>query len=464
MVLLEFQHAWECISINLCFRLDNCTYSFDTVYLLNDVNITEEIELFWPCELRIFWNSIVPLVDTVRWLLHYGTAIVVAMGLVLNMLSFRILITPHMRKQSTNMYLASLAIYDSCVLVFNFMIGVLRGQNQEPINLSFQRNEWLCLTHSVIVELFSLASVWMIVCFTAERVIAVFLPLKAVTICTIKRTRITILTVSFVIVVISLHKIFVSGFEGDSVFGYKACKTGRKKFPEAIFFYVAFNTALPVVLIVAGNLMIMCKLFEQTRVRQTLSQSNSSSSQAVSDRRVTRMLLIVSTSYVILVLPLGLTQTVELWWNSTQKQLPSTTDPLQQQAFIDYSSQRHLIKWIRAFFFFFYQLNFAINFFLYLLSTARFRRELSKLFNCAVASNYMSGTASNMGAPTDKNSKDSNAMGNANKRSQNSLIKSANVNRGFERWTGIVWPANLLCYKTGMCCEETVKMLFIYPM
>lgn len=370
--------------------------------MLDGVEITDDIALQWPCALREHWSVILPLVNLVRGLLHYGTAMTVACGLLFNLLAFLVLVSPRMQRQTTNTYLAVLAVYDGCVLVFNFMIGVLRGQNQEPINKAFQENEWLCLLHSVVVELFNLLSVWMIVCFTVERCIAVFLPLKASTLITKKKTKGTVFGITLFLLAFSLHKLFVSGFEGDSVFGYKACKTNRKTYPEAIFFYVAFNTALPTTLIIVLNSMIIYKVNQSQRLRKTMTrygaktnkgEKKTTERQAKRDSKVTKTLLVISSAYIILVLPLGITQMVELYWNNARKELPSADDPQQQMLYIVFMKRKHLLKWIRAFLFFFYQLNFAINFFLYILSTAKFRSELRSMFCLQKMNRQESGSA-----------------------------------------------------------------------
>lgn len=308
-----------------------------------------------------------------------------AFGLIFNIITMIILSSHRMRKQTTNMYLTALAFYDACVLIFNFMIGVLRGQNQEPINASFQGHEWLCKAHSVVVEVFNLLSVWMIVCFTVERCIAVFMPLKSAQLITSKKTKLTILGVSSALFIFSLHKIFVSGFEGDSVFGYKACLTKRKKYPEAIFFYVAFNTAFPTLIIIFANLSIIIKLHQTSALKRNRSvgtvkrsaERTDSGNRTGNEAKVTKTLLLVSSTYIILILPLGVTQMVELYWNNARVVKPAATD-----AYIDFIKTKHLLKWIRSLFFFFYQLNFAINFFLYILSTEKFRRIFMSMFLC----------------------------------------------------------------------------------
>lgn len=366
----------------------SCVYGFSVVEGMGDKNVTDEDRLKWPCELRTLWVEILPFVTLVRGLLSYGTSLVIVLGLFLNCVSFIVLTRKHMRRSTTNLYLSVLAVYDMLSLTMNFMIGVLRGQNLS-INKDFQEHESLCKFHGVIVELFNLLSVWVIVSFTIERFIMIKFPLKA-KILTVRKATIAIICVSSTVFLFSMHKLAVSGFEGDSVFGYKACKTRRAIFPEIIYFYVAFNTWLPTAIIVGLNGMIIYEI-RKNRIKRMAMTTTSLTKK---DEKATKLLLVVSSTYVILILPLGLIQSTELIWNTNFKVSPGLP------GYIDYQSTKIKLKWARAFFFFFYQFNFAINFFLYVSSSSatRFRATLRKLLGMKVQEEEMTWTR----APTVK--------------------------------------------------------------
>ena len=330
----------------------SCSVGYDEIEdLQGKINITDADKLAWPCELREMWVSILPFVTLVRGLLSYGTSIIVAFGLIFNCLSFIVLTRKHMRKSTSNLYLSALAVYDSLSLTLNFMIGVLRGQNPDTVNKDFQMNEDLCKFHGVIVELFNLLSVWIIVSFTIERFVMIKFPLKSKNL-TPRRALYAVIVVSSCVFVFSLHKIAVSGFEGDSVFGYKACKTRRAILPEIIYFYVAFNTWFPTFVIVTLNTLILLEIRSKRKKRQEMTNTTSMSK---SDEKATKLLLIVSSTYIMLIMPLGLIQTTELIWNSTAKVSAGHPD------YIQFMSTKIRLKWARAFFFFFYQFNFAIT-------------------------------------------------------------------------------------------------------
>lgn len=357
-------------SSNTSFGPHACAVSYDIIEDLDGKNITEEIQDEWPCELLEFWNDFKPFVHFVQGLLHQGTIVIIIVGLVCNCLSVCVLSQKTMRKSSTNMYLAVLAVYDMLALIMNFMIGVLRGQYIN-VNKDFQASEHLCKAQAVFVEVFNLLSVWIIVAFTVERYILVIYPLKS-KLNTFNRSRLVIFGVSLVVIVFSLHKIFISGFEGDSVFGYKACRTRRKTYKEAVYFYVAFNTWLPTLIIFALNIRMLVQLKRNSKKRAQLTNKNV---KFKGDDKATRLLLTVSCVYLFLITPLGITQTIELMYNATSRVPPGDPD------YVSYMIGKFRLKWSRAFFFFFYQINFAINFFLYVGTVAgeRFRDALRAL-------------------------------------------------------------------------------------
>lgn len=300
----------------------------------------------------------------------------------------RVMSSRQLSATSANFYLIALALSDSCVLVFNFMIGVLRGMNPNTTNAMFQNNEWLCLIHSVVVELFNLLSVWIIVCFTVERFTAVFAPLKTSKLYTIRGAKVTVTILCLFILLIALHKFFVTGFEGDSVFGYKACKTSRHGVTGLIYVYVAINTWFPAVIIIMFNLLITVQIHNKFLRHQEIPSR---------EVRITRTLMKVSAVYIILLLPLGITQTVELWWNNSHN--ISELEPYVSKlpAYIHAKKISLILKQIRSICFFFYQLNFGINIFIYLLNSSKFTKVFKQLFPCVFSHRLGRNPTPNLG-------------------------------------------------------------------
>ncbi|XP_064618206.1 rhodopsin-like [Liolophura sinensis] len=358
---------------NATFQFNNCSEIVDLDHPDNSNNDQLPLDVLQAkinCQIDAFNLRILPFTTLVQGLLYYGTTVIVCVGLFFNAVSFVVLTRKRMRKSSVNMFLTALTISDSLSLTMNFMIGVIRAQNFSA-NQSFMDNQSLCKLHGVFVVVFNLLSVWTIVSFTIARFLIVKYPHKANNF-TEKRTLIIIASVWLAVIMFSCHKIFITGFEGDSVFGYKGCQTDRARVPDIGKFYVAFNTWLPSLLILTLNVFIIRMIRKQNSRRQAMLGSKNPTTTSL-DVKATKLLLTVSFTYLVLRSPLGIIQTLELFLYQVVHAAPITS-PL----YVFNCTMKIKLKWIRAFFFFFYQLNFAVNFFLnaFTSSGTMFQRTL----------------------------------------------------------------------------------------
>lgn len=165
------------------------------------------------------------------------------------------------------------------------------------------------------------------------------------------------------------------------MFGYKACITNRLKLAKVIYVYVALNTWLPAAIIIVSNIAILVRVYHSKTVQQKISSCIGNVNVAkgmVKEYRLTRTMVLISLMYIVLLLPLGVAQTYELFWNSVQKTEPSI-NTVEQLKYIEYKKGQLLRKWIRALCFFVYQLNYSINFFIYCVSNSKFRSVLYSL-------------------------------------------------------------------------------------
>lgn len=90
---------------------------------------------------------------------------------------------------STNCYLTSLAITDMCFLVFAGIKFIELLLSDEGHYLYMAISNYI----HILIETFLLASVWLTVMLAIERYIAICHPLRAMSICTVKRARFIIL-------------------------------------------------------------------------------------------------------------------------------------------------------------------------------------------------------------------------------------------------------------------------------
>ncbi|OXU30068.1 hypothetical protein TSAR_017057 [Trichomalopsis sarcophagae] len=267
----------------------------------------------WPYEVRRYWLHLQPFVNLVRALLVYVTSFIIVTGVTLNVLSFVVLSSPVINDSSLSIYLRALAISDIGALVFNYATSIARSHS-EDVNRLFVDNKYLCDTNAVTMELFQFTSTWLIVCLTWARLVAVAYPLGKHKNSSESSTLATIVILAIVSLTISLTKLYVGGYESDSVFEFAPCRKKPKPWASAMHLYIALSTWLPLIFIFFGNmLLIIC-------VRRTAVIRSRLTPRAF---KVNRTLLAVSLVHLILLLPLGVVETIEMYWDVVLVRYPS---------------------------------------------------------------------------------------------------------------------------------------------
>ncbi|ODN02495.1 Rhodopsin, GQ-coupled [Orchesella cincta] len=345
-----------------------------------------ECEAEWPCEVRQYLVTLSPFINLTNGILSYGTVAIIIVGLFLNSLSFYTLVSSGLAKNGSGIYLVSLAVCDIGNLITNYAVGVARG-NIPHFNAYFMEIEWLCRFHGVFVEVFQLISAWIVVSFTVERCIAVWYPIILRNTSRTRRAKTAIISLSTILTLFSLSKLFLTGFESDSVFGYPPCPSKRHRWQGMAYLRVAFQTWIPTIVVFVFNCLMFHKLRRIKKKRKRLTEYKRPPPSRDQNRRnssfmnrpspTAPMLVAVSVTYLILVFPLGAVQSVELFWN-VQRKVPvfGMANLELRHQYIHWKTTKLLLKYIRSFFFGFYQINFAINFFLYFAAGLQFRLHL----------------------------------------------------------------------------------------
>ncbi|XP_018050609.1 PREDICTED: uncharacterized protein LOC108688750 [Atta colombica] len=329
-----------------------------------------DLETKWPCEVRSYWLSLKPFVKSVRFLLRYVTPFIIILGVLLNAVSFSMLSAPVLCDSNLSLYLSALAISDNGALIFNYAVSVAKSHSSS-VNDLFMNSKFLCGANSVSMELFQFTSTWLIVALTWTRAIAVMFPFGARD---QTRSAITIITslvcISFII---SLTKLYSGGYETDSVFEFIPCQK-MKPWGSAMYFYIALSTWLPLLFISIGNLLLIVRMRKSYKIHNELTHNFRYRSNRTNNS--SRTLLAVSIVHLILLLPLGIVETLELYWDVILIKYPNNTG--ENERYIHWLQEKMLLKWCHGLFFHIYHWNFAINFFLYYLTGNKFRSVVAQ--------------------------------------------------------------------------------------
>lgn len=226
-------------------------------------------------------------VEQIATLLNvYYTPLLVVLGLIGNLLSVFVFYKSKLWLQPTSQYLSVLAVSDTV-----FLIHLLPPWlNAVHLATLFHR-EGFCQVIVFTSYVSCSLSAWLVVAFTVERFVAVLHPLKRNAMCTVKRARLIIVVLIIAALLVNLPILrFVVPNNND-------CNVGSEYVKPASQFNVAdtiISFTFPLALIITLNTCITVGVWRlgQARARAQRAQ-----------HRVTRMLLIVSTVFVVFNLP-----------------------------------------------------------------------------------------------------------------------------------------------------------------
>ena len=300
-------------------------------------------------------------------LLYLGKVMVpslLVVGVTGNCMSVIIMRRPSFRAMTMGHVLISLAVSDTTlILMFPFnktfimdLLGLdVRGISYYGCKFFF----WLWRTAKM-------TSSWLVVIISLERAVAVLLPLKAHQINSSRNILIAIFTNYFVI---SLFNMIWQVFSDRTVGGFCVpnIPTQPRYAKHAAGFVLAgtvLYSIIPAIIIILLNIAIISSLVSQRNKRAQLeakgSRTKKSESQA---RQATAMLVAVAVAFVIMVVPISITHCVSL---ALGKNIFRTTD-------LKMSILREITQLME-------QLNYSINFFMYVLCSEKFRKELRQIF------------------------------------------------------------------------------------
>ncbi|KAH3779204.1 probable G-protein coupled receptor 139 [Dreissena polymorpha] len=252
-----------------------------------------------------------------KQIIVFGAPLLLAIGTIGNLISFYILLK-NTRKASTYTYLSVLAIMDILVIY----VGLLRvWLVQLGIHVE-ELNSVMCKLVKFLGFFCSDVSVWLIVIVTVERTIVVALPLKAPSVCNSKYAKLGITSVICIFVLLNLHFLWSMDlhYTVKNTTVTTECKAieGYTYLVEIIWPWVdaAFYSFIPFVIIFVLNIVIIKNVINAKNARLVLRQQCSlSRPHAVKtqthehgemSRRITCMLLAVSFTFLITVLPMNI--------------------------------------------------------------------------------------------------------------------------------------------------------------
>jgi hypothetical protein len=303
----------------------------------------------------------------------YFTPIILVVGIVGNSLSLNVFISKNMRSLSASTYLAVLSTTDLLTLVCYVMVEWLRRglvYLSPDIRMDFLNVNGVCQTQLYLSYVFRFLSAWIVVAFTGERYIGVCHPLRRRDLCTKSSTRRIIVSLFVVAICLCLYKPTLSGMY---LIGGRQMCSHNPNFDFLSFIldsvFGVIITLIPFVIITVLNLLIIRKLYIRNK-RQ--NECKVITEESLIRLEFTLILLTILFFFIAFNIPY-----FAVWFRNFlhSKYLHNSPSPPMDSHEFEY--WKGVLNITRTIFY----MNYCINFFLYSITGAYFRREVRMLFN-----------------------------------------------------------------------------------
>ena len=297
----------------------------------------------------------------------FSSLLFIAAGLIGNILSIVVFSSAKMRSVSAHCYLVALAVSDSVYLLSAFLTHGLTTIRclyfpDVPMDI-LHRSTVSCISMQLLLDIFGDFSPCVILTVTVERYLACCYPQRFNNICTVNQAKICSVVTFVICVLVSTpyHIMYMKAYNE-----YNICTVNTDYELEFTIWYsieAIVLRILPIFIVAILNVFIIL------RITSTTGPSNS-------QMHLTIMLLLVSSSYIILYLPILILFVLQKFMRSDVIQIDHTTMDI-----------------VKCYAKVFYILSFAINFFLYAFTRKTFRDQLKHLL-CSCLSKKLNAVAS----------------------------------------------------------------------
>lgn len=325
----------------------------------------------------------------------YLTPIIFIVGIVGNVLSLMVFVTKNMRKLSASVYLAALSTADLLALIFFVLIEwVKRGLREEfRSNIAeFLDVNGICQLTMFLSYASRFLSTWLVASFTLERYIGICHPLKRRDICDINSSKKIVAILVLISICISSIRPWLNEVRHIGPDRTPWCLPKKDLVTISFIYDCVFAvciTFLPFLVITTLNILIIRTLIKRNRRHR---KCNFITEESIIRFEFTVILITISICFIAFNSPYAVVWFKQFHQTRTKTfSSGSKVDTLQNILFFTKTT---------------YFLNYCINFFLYSVTGAYFRKELKAMFTyrrkvkenyqrCSVQNSHHSSTTPN---------------------------------------------------------------------
>lgn len=296
----------------------------------------------------------------------YATPVIFTLGMIGNILSLRVFLAKNMRKLSASAYLAALSVADIMALCFFVLTEWLkRGILSEPgkSGAPYLEQNVICQMLLYLQYISRFLCAWLVVCFTMERYIGVCHPLKRKDICDVKSSRKIVLFLIVMSFIVCAYKPFLSEVVIVGIYKVPICSRIAQHVFISFVIDCVFGlsiTFLPFIIITLLNALIIRKLYYRNKRHR---ECKIITEESIIRLEFTFILIAISFCFIAFNAPFAV-----VWF----KQFLLSRNPNAEE----FIGTHDMLFFTRTVFY----MNYCVNFFLYSVTGAYFRKELQMLF------------------------------------------------------------------------------------
>ncbi|XP_064642844.1 somatostatin receptor type 4-like [Lineus longissimus] len=289
----------------------------------------------------------------------------VIIGLIGNLLSFTLMNQTKYQKSTSCYFMRCLALFDTLYIFGRMSLRYLLAVAPK-VFLSESAKRPFCLFYFSVFECSKFIPPFILTAMTMDRFVAVTWPLKAAAVCTMGRARLSVVGISLVGAAVGLSQLLRKEQEE---FKSWLCpyhfEVGIDVFTHA---HAAISGYIPIACLVLFNAGISFSVLRSRQKSKRLFNSGRSNS---SESSITKVSVSVTSFFILTSLPIRF-MTIFVDNGLILRNGPGLS-PIEMIQIKSFSN--NLAITIE-------NLNYCFNFYLYCLTSARFRKELLKIMAC----------------------------------------------------------------------------------
>ena len=230
------------------------------------------------------------------YITNYWVPTLIPFGLVGNTLSFLVMMRPNNRKISTCIFMAAISINDSLLLGLALHDWLVGAVNIHKWYL------WECIISTYLHHFCLQCATYQVLAMTFDKFVAIKWPHKSAIYSTPTRAKVIILTIFISTGLYSLPHFFITAVVAGACYGYSVKSILTKIYS---WFTIVFNAFIPFTLLIHMNYVIVKTVKNSHRIfrNDTVGIETRQKSIKRAENQLTTMLLLVTTLFLILLLP-----------------------------------------------------------------------------------------------------------------------------------------------------------------